>query len=75
MAFALGVAAAFFGAAMVIVGFKGGGTQAMNSNFLGMLKGQWLNSTGSAPNTSKPTSQGSHSTTGGTYGLHTGTNP
>lgn len=42
MALTLGVAAMFFGVVFVIVGWKGGGTQAMEQNLVGMIKGEYL---------------------------------
>lgn len=42
MALALGVAAMFFGVVFIIVGYKGGGTSAMETNLLGMFKGEYL---------------------------------
>jgi len=42
MALALGVAAMFFGVVFIIVGWKGGGPQAMESNLAGMIKGEYL---------------------------------
>jgi hypothetical protein len=70
MVLSIGVAAAFFGVVFVIVGWKGGGTSNMNSNLVGMVKGNYLpanNSTSSTANTStsKPTTTGATSTTGG----------
>lgn len=67
MALTLGVAAMFFGVAIIIVGWKGGGTQDMETNLVGMLKGEYLpvenpgqTSALSSGNTTAPTS-----TTGG----------
>lgn len=75
MALALGVAAMFFGVVFVIVGWKGGGTSAMNSNLAGMVKGQYPVGTNSTSNSTAP----STSTTGGanasTVPTHPGTNP
>jgi hypothetical protein len=71
MALALGVAALFFGVAFVIVGWKGGGTDAMNQNIAGMFKGEYLihdNPQVTNVNTSKPKKTGSTSTTGGAHG-------
>lgn len=42
MALTLGVAAMFFGVVFIIVGWKGGGPQAMESNLAGMIKGEYL---------------------------------
>lgn len=42
MGLALGVAAMFFGVVFIIVGWKGGGTQAMETNLIGMMKGEYL---------------------------------
>jgi len=42
MALALGVAAMFFGVVFIIVGWKGGGPQAMEQNLGGMIKGEYL---------------------------------
>lgn len=42
MALSLGVAAIFIGIAMIIVGWKGGGPQNMETNIIGMLKGEYL---------------------------------
>lgn len=69
MGLAIGVASAFIGIVFIIVGWKGGGTNAMNENLLGMMKGEYLpvNNPGqhSALNTSKPKTTGATSTTGG----------
>lgn len=69
MPLALGVAALFFGVVFVIVGWKGGGTDAMNQNLAGMIKGEYLihdnPGQSSAFDTSKPTTKGSTSTSGG----------
>lgn len=71
MALAIGVAALFFGVVFIIVGWKGGGTTAMNTNLAGMMKGEYLpvNNPGQTSaldtSTSKPKSTGATSTTGG----------
>ena len=65
MALALGFAALFFGAAMVIVGIHGGGIRNMNSNMIAMLEGKWLPDGGST--TSAATSGGGNASSGGVY--------
>jgi hypothetical protein len=41
LALTIGVAALFFGVVFIIVGWKGGGTDNMNTNLAGMVKGQY----------------------------------
>lgn len=67
MALSIGVAALFFGVAFVLVGWKGGGTGAMNENLAGMLKGEYLihDNPVTVSSTAKPTTTGATSTTGG----------
>lgn len=75
MGLTLGVAAMFIGVVFIIVGWKGGGPQAMETNLLGMLKGEYLpvqnpgqtsalSSTASSTS-SQSTKSGATSTTGG----------
>jgi hypothetical protein len=74
----LGVAATFFGVVFIIVGWKGGGTEHMQQNLLGMMKGQYLpadnpQNSGGVSTKSTPAT----STTGGVHAppsaIHPGT--
>jgi hypothetical protein len=78
MALALGVGAMFFGVVFIIVGWKGGGPDAMNKNLAGMLKGNYPTGNSSNSSSSAVTSTtsgksvgGNTSTTGGSYGTGT----
>lgn len=66
MGLAIGVAAAFFGVAFIIVGWKGGGPADMNQNITGMMKGDYLVADNPSSNTtSTKTTAPVTSTTGG----------
>lgn len=73
MALTIGVAALFFGVVFIIVGWKGGGTDHMNKNLAGMLKGEYL------PEDNPVVSSSSGPATSTTGGVHApkkpGTNP
>jgi hypothetical protein len=82
MALALGVGAMLFGVVLIIVGWKGGGPDAMNKNLAGMLKGNYPTDGGSSSSSSSSASTststgksvgGNTSTTGGAYGTGTTT--
>lgn len=66
MSYALGFAALFLGAAIVITGFEGGGVSKMNSNFISLLKGTWP-FTGGPAAIDFTGSGGGNASTGGAY--------
>jgi len=67
LALTIGVAALFFGVVFIIVGFRGGDTNAMTANLIAMMEGKWNSSTPApTPTTSTAPTSGT-STSGGTH--------